>query len=129
VQFYTDDNGLLDELSAMFRASLGEGESVAVVVTTSHRESLERPLTSQGIDVTQNGRLCILDADQELNRFIGPIGPSRERFLSQFGDFIRRAQAAAVVKGRRLVVFGEMVSVLWAQKKYDAAIRRVVERT
>jgi hypothetical protein len=41
----------------------------------------------------------------------------------QFGNILRRAEAAALVKSRPVVVFGEMVAVLWAQKKYDAAIR------
>jgi hypothetical protein len=41
----------------------------------------------------------------------------------QFGNILRRAEAAALVKSGPVVVFGEMVAVLWAQKKYDAAIR------
>jgi hypothetical protein len=41
----------------------------------------------------------------------------------QFGNILRTLQAAAVAKRRKVVVFGEMVAVLWAQKKYEAAIR------
>jgi hypothetical protein len=88
VQFYTDDAVLLDELAALFRGSLGEGRAVAAIMTSSHRSGLERRLLAQGVDVgeaTQNGRLCMLDADQALNEFMEPAGPSRERFLSQFG--------------------------------------------
>ena len=72
---------------------------------------------------TRNGRLVILDAHQALGEFMDAAGPSRERFLFQFGDRLRRLQAAAAAKNKRLVVFGEMVAVLWAQKKHDAAIR------
>lgn len=126
VQFYTDDAVLLDELAALFRGSLGEGRSVAAIIKSSHRSGLERELLAQGVDVseaTQNGRLCMLDADQALNEFMEPAGPSRERFLSQFGSILRTLKAASVAKGSGVVVFGEMVAVLWAQKKYDAAIR------
>jgi len=126
VQFYTDDAVLLDELAALFRGSLGEGQSVAAIMTSSHRSGLERRLLEQGVDVskaTQNGRLYLLNADQSLSEFMEPAGPNRERFLLQFGNILRTLQSAAVAKHSEVVVFGEMVAVLWAQKKYEAAIR------
>jgi hypothetical protein len=52
-----------------------------------------------------------------------PSGPNRQKFLREFGSVIRKAQAAADVKHKRVVVFGEMVAVLWKQKKYDSAIQ------
>ena len=126
VQFYTDDAVLLHELSALFRGSLGQGRSVAAIVTSAHRSGLEKRLLAQGVDVseaTQKGRLCMLDADQALGEFMEPGGPSRERFLLQFGNILRTLKASSVAKGSGVVVFGEMVAVLWAQKKYEAAIR------
>lgn len=126
VQFYTDDAVLLDELAALFRGSLGEGRSVAAIMTSSHRIGLERRLLAQGIDVgeaTQNGRLWMFDADQALSEFMQPAGPSRERFLLQFGNILRKLKSTSVAKGGGVVVFGEMVAVLWEQKKYEAAIR------
>ena len=126
VQFYTEDAVLLDGLAALFGGSLAEGQSVAAIVTSSHRSGLDTRLLAQGVDVseaTQNGRLCILDADQALSEFMEPAGPSRERFLLQFGNMLRTLQAATVAKRSGVVVFGEMVAVLWAQQKYDAAIR------
>ena len=126
VQFYTDHAALLDELAALFRGSLGEGQSVAAIMTSSHRSGLERRLLEQGVDVskaTQNGRLYLLNADQALSEFMEPAGSNRERFLLQFGNILRTLQSAAVAKHSEVVVFGEMVAVLWAQKKYEAAIR------
>jgi CheY-like chemotaxis protein len=126
VQFYTDDSVLLDGLAALLRGSLDGGESVASIMTSSHRSSLERRLIAQGIDViqaTENGRLVILDAHQALSEFMDAAGPSRERFLFQFGDRLRRLEDAAVAKNKRVVVFGEMVAVLWAEKRHDDAIR------
>jgi CheY-like chemotaxis protein len=126
LQFYTQDAVLLDGLAALFCGSLAEGRSVAAIVTSSHRSGLEKRLHAQGVDVseaTQNGRLCILDADHALSEFMEPAGPSRERFLVQFGNILRTLQAAAVAKRNGVVVFGEMVSLLFAQQKYDDAIR------
>src|SRR5262249_37808590 len=82
-------------------------------------------LIARGIaldEATKEGRLAILDADEALSEFMEPVGPNRERFLERLGDTVRRAEAAAA-KSSRVVVFGEMVAVLWAQRKYEAAIR------
>lgn len=95
-------------------------------MTSSHRSGLERRLLAQGVEVskaTQNGRLCMLDADQALSEFVEPAGPSRERFLLQFGNILRTLKATTLAKGSGVVVFGEMVAVLWAHKRYEAAIR------
>jgi hypothetical protein len=116
----------LDELAALFRRCLGEGQSVAAIMTSAHRCGVERRLLAQGINVseaTEDGTLCMLDADQALSEFMEAAGPSRELFLLRLGNILRTLQAAAAPKRGGVVVFGEMVAVLWAQKQYDAAIR------
>jgi CheY-like chemotaxis protein len=125
VQFYADDTHLLDNLDALFAATLTEGGSVAAAMTRSHRRGLEEWLVARGIDtgqVKKDGRLTILDANEALSEFMDLVGPNRGRFLVRLGDAVRRAEAAATKNGR-VVVFGEMVAVLWAQGKYEAAIR------
>jgi KaiC/GvpD/RAD55 family RecA-like ATPase len=110
----------------MIGESLGAGESAVAVMTRSHQSGLEKRLIAQRFDMSEaisNGRLAIYDADQALSQFMDPAGPNRDRFLSQFRDLVRTAQAAAVAKNRRVVVFGEMVAVLWARKQHEAAIR------
>lgn len=126
VNFYTDDAILLDGLSSLIGDSLAAGESAVAVMTTLHRIGLEQRLVAQRIDINEaikNGRLAIYDADQALSLFMDAFGPSRERFHLQFGSIVRMAQAAAVAKTGPVVVFGEMVAVLWARKQYDAAIQ------
>jgi DNA-binding NarL/FixJ family response regulator len=126
VNFHTDDAALLDGLSSLIGDSVGAGESAVAVMTSSHRSGLEKRLIAQRFEVSEainNGRLAIYDADQALSQFMDAAGPSRERFLLQFGDIVRRARAAAVAKNRRVVIFGEMVAVLWAREQYEAAIR------
>jgi DNA-binding NarL/FixJ family response regulator len=126
VHFYTDDGVLLDGLSSLIGESLGAGESAVAVMTRSHRSGLEKRLIAQRIDMGEainNGRLAIYDADQALSQFMDKAGPSRERFLLQFGGIVRMARAAAVAKNKRVVVFGEMVAVLWERAQCEAAIR------
>jgi hypothetical protein len=117
---------VLEDLARLFLTALRVGQSVTSIMTTSHRNGLENRLIAKGIDVsevTENGRLVILDADQALSGFMDADGPNRERFLLQCGNLLRRSEAAAVAKTRRVVVFGEMVAVLWARKNYEAANR------
>ena len=126
VQFYAQDNHLLCNLCALFKETLGAGESVVAVMTKSHRIGVEERLTEQGVDldqVTKKGLLAILDAQETLSEFMDADAPNRDRFDGRLGTIIRSAQAAARVKNRPLVVFGEMVAVLWAQKKHAAAVR------
>ena len=126
VQFYTEDADLLDNLCTLFRDALHAGESVVAVMTGSHRVGLQKRLAAQAIDeaeAKQTGRLTVLDAVEALSGFMDANGPSRERFLLQFGDIFRRAEAAAVAKNKRVVAYGEMVAVLGEQKKFDALIR------
>jgi len=125
VQFYRDDGDLLDGLCASFMDALSAGASVAALLTRSHQKGLEKRLMAQGIDgceAKNKGRLVIVEVGELLNGFMEADGPNRERFLLQVGNIIRRAEAAAVAKTRRVVAFGEAVAVLWKQRKCDAAI-------
>lgn len=126
VQFYTTDRSLLDTLGASLGSALKTGQSVVAVMTGTHQRGLLRRLTAQGIAVERaraQGRLVVADAVEALSKFMEPRGPNRQRFLREFGTIIRNAEAAADVKNKRVVVFGEMVAVLWKQKKHEAAIR------
>jgi DNA-binding NarL/FixJ family response regulator len=125
VQFYGNDTDLLENLDALFSATLAEGGSVTAAITRSHRRDLEERLIARGIsigDAIKEGQLAILNADEVLSEFMDPVGPNRERFLVRLGEAVRKAKAA-VRKNGRVVLFGEMVAVLWAQGKQEAAIR------
>ena len=126
VHFYADDGVLLDRLSSLIGDSLRAGESAVAVMTSSHRSGLEKRLIAQGFEVNEAiniGRLAIYDADRALSLFMDAAGPSRDRFLLQFGEIVRKARATITAKNRRVVIFGEMVAVLWAREEYEAAIR------
>jgi DNA-binding NarL/FixJ family response regulator len=126
VQFYAHENHLLDNLCALFKKTLIAGESAAAVITKARRMSVEERLIAQDIEIGQarnKGRLAIFDAEETLREFMDANAPNRDRFVERLGTIVRRAEAAALVKNRAVVVFGEMVAVLWAQKKYEAAVR------
>jgi DNA-binding NarL/FixJ family response regulator len=126
VQFYAHDSQLLDNLFTLFKKTLSAGESGVAVMTNAHRMSLEARLNMQGVDTseaTKKGRFVLLDAEETLGEFMDADGPNRDRFVERVGRVIRMAENAALAKNKPVVVFGEMVAVLWAQGKYQAAIR------
>src|ERR1700674_2474467 len=53
VQFYGEDEVLLDEVSRFIGTALGSGDAAIVIATTSHREALTRRLTARGLDVAK----------------------------------------------------------------------------
>jgi hypothetical protein len=126
VQFYTHDGVLLDGLASSFGKALRAGESVVVVMTKSHEKGLRKRLIAQGINLNQaseQGRFVAMDAGKALNLFMYRGVPNRQKFLHEFGNIIRLAEGAADARNRRVMVFGEMVAVLWKEKQVEAAIR------
>jgi MEDS: MEthanogen/methylotroph, DcmR Sensory domain len=126
VQFYTRDSFLLDGLCEFVRCALEDGESVIVVVSQAHRDGLRQRIKAAGIGTriaSRAGRYVLLDAAETMAKFMTGNMPDRRKFESVMGMVIRRAEAAALVKYRRVAIFGEMVALLWAEKKFDAAIR------
>src|SRR6185436_5837333 len=121
VQFYEADDSLLNSLSAYIGKALGGCEAGIVVATKTHREGLEARLKQDGLDLgaaIDCGLYVALDADETLSTFMVDGMPDSNRFTEVVGGLISQA-----ADGRRRVrIFGEMVALLWAEGKYDAAI-------
>ncbi len=126
VQFYSQDKFLLEELSGYIGGALRVGDSAIVVATEAHRNGLLQWLTAQGIDLaaaSQEGRLIALDASQTLAEFMLEDWPSEERFNHVIGPIIARAASSASSQKAGVSIFGEMVALLLADGKAQAAIR------
>lgn len=116
VQFYADDNFLLDEISQFVGATLGAGDSAVVIVTQSHREGLEQRLATRGLDinrVTEQGRYICLDAAATLSKFMVGRQPDAVKFIKVLSAAFKRAASAAMSEHPRIAAFGEMVALLW----------------
>src|SRR5207248_1288842 len=84
-----------------------------------------RKLKDRGLDVTSSelkGRYFALDAAETLSLFMLDGIPDVVRFRAVIGGVLEQAKAAAGDRARA-TVFGEMVALLWAAGKRDAAIR------
>jgi PAS domain S-box-containing protein len=127
VHFYQDEQLLIEELTRVIGTSLISGDAAIVVATKAHREALARSLAARGLNLTgaeAEGRYVALDAAETLAQLtVSDQMPDPEKFVALLGQTIARAKAASASAEPCTVIFGEMVAVLWAEEKFDAAIR------
>jgi PAS domain S-box-containing protein len=123
VQLYTDDGFLIDVLSRFIGGALAVGDASLVIATKSHRAELERRLSAYGVDTAKaalQGRYLTLDATETLPKLMVNGSVDEGRFNDIVGSALTQARGA---NERRLAVFGELVSLLWAEGKLQEAIR------
>jgi len=126
VQFYGDDDFLLDELAKFIGGALAAGDAALVIATKCHRQGLEERLAYRGFDperITAQGRYLSLDASETLSQFMIDGLPDRERFIQLIAGTIPCLKASSKREHARLAAFGEMVALLWAEGNREAAIR------
>ena len=126
VQFYFDDRLLIDELTRLVATALVCGDAAIVIATAAHRGALARELKARGLDTCSaeaEGRCVSLDAAETLSRIMRNEMPDAELFSETVGGLITRARAGTKSEHAGVVIFGEMVAVLWGQEKQQAAIR------
>lgn len=123
VQLYEDAGFLADVVAEFVDAGFAAGEPALVVARAAHRERIVERLRARGSDVDAHvaaGRLRLLDAAETMTA-IAPAGvPDRVRF----GDVVGAALADAARAGgdAPVRVYGEIVDLLWADRKPDAAL-------
>ena len=126
VQFYTTDEFLVDDLGRFIGSALSQGSSAVVVSTEGHHENLLSKLRASGLDlpsIISEGRYQFFGAKEFLSHILTEEGRlDRQRFLEKAGKAIARAAAASREENKRVVVFGEMVALLWSEGKAEAAI-------
>lgn len=125
VQFYNDESFLL-EVSRFIGSALGAGDAALIVATQPHLDGLAQRLQTRGFDLGlagKQGRYVVLDAAETLSRFMVKGRPDRERFMKVVGGAIEQLEAAAKDAPLRIAAFGEMVALLWAEGKTEAALQ------
>jgi hypothetical protein len=121
-QFYESDGFLLDALEAYVTSGLDAGDACLVIATQDHRERLEERLRALGVDLMaarREGTYLDLDAEALLRKLLREQWPDAQRF----GQVVGRLLSRAGKRGRHVRIFGEMVSLLWAEGNHAAAIR------
>jgi signal transduction histidine kinase len=122
VQYYEKEGFLYDRVTDFMFDGLRGSDAALLIATRAHRDGVESRLSRRGVDLAQlatGGRYHALDAQETLSRFMVDGTPDPRRFAQAIGPVIRTARAG----DRRVLAFGEMVALLWAEGNRDAAIR------
>jgi PAS domain S-box-containing protein len=122
VQFYEEESALLLSLTEFVQHGLNSGAGAIVIATVAHLEHLERELRAHGVDVTvarARRQLVVLDASKTLSSIMHHGAPQWSRFLESVGMLLAEMRR----RFPRVIVFGEMVALLWREGLQDAALR------
>ena len=125
VRFYTEDSSYLDALHRSVEGVLKAGNAAVIIATEAHRNGLTARLKASGLDTSravEGGRYVLLDAAETLSRFMLGGVPDAVTFANVVGERLTQARKAAEESSGRVFAFGEMVAVLWANGRFDAAV-------
>lgn len=125
VQFYADDDFLLDGLEASVNRAVEGGDAAICILTRVHAEDLAKRFEVRGRDMTiaiEEGRYVTLDAAGVMSALM-PAGKFEEaRFSELFSSLIVNAENA-LKKGGGVSVFGEAVALACSREHSDDVIR------
>ena len=122
VHFYDRPSSLIDRVCEFAREGLRGGDAAIIICTPEHLQSIDACLGARGFDLAElraRGQYVSLDAAQTLDRFMVSGRPDRQRFAEVVGGQLLRTHATYP----RVRAFGEMVALLWAQGKSQAALQ------
>jgi hypothetical protein len=113
---YTDENLVGQAVSLYACAGLRNGESVILILTKDHHESIMHRLKTEGLNTDEykrTGRLICLHSEHLFGRLTTDGFVNEGMFKTIVGDLIKRARASSGDRYLgRVRLFGEMVSQL-----------------
>jgi len=125
LQFYSGDGFLLDSLARFISTALEDRDSVFILATPAHLDGIAERLRAQGVDTNtaaRKGRYVTVDAFQVLAHLTVNGKLSKARFDEFIREVFLPLEAAAESKPKLVAVGGEVVSLLWAEGRAEAAI-------
>ncbi len=125
VQFYAEDAFLLDSLTRSVSTGLSAGDATIVIATQAHHAGLLQRLNVRGVnvaDAVQQGRYLPLDAREALMQCRHGERLDRARFLEFMSEVLQRVISVDDGEAPRVNIFGEIVALLWAERRGEEAI-------
>lgn len=121
VRFFRHDEELVDIVVGFAARARLAGDAVIVISTAEHRRAYELGLRERGIDPAEAiaaGQLVFLDAAATLREILVDGSPAADRVSEVVGKLVlsKAAESGCVS------VYGEMVSLLWAQGNVAGAM-------
>jgi hypothetical protein len=122
VLFYRDEQELAGWVSEYLVPAVTDGDGIAIVIATpDHRRSFGERLADAGVDVAAaraRGSYLEFDANETTRGFMVGDRPDPAGFWQVVSPLLRQAAQS----GQPVLVFGEMVSLLWDAGLVNAAI-------
>ena len=122
VLFYRDEEELAGSVSEFLQPAVTDDDGTAIVIATpDHRRSFEERLAGAGVDVAAaraRGSYLEFDANETIRGFMVGDRPDPAGLWQVASPLLRQAAQA----GQPVLVFGEMVSLLWDAGLVSAAI-------
>ncbi len=125
VQFYDSSESLIDRLCGIVSSGLLVGNSVLIVATEEHREQLIAALYKLDVNVCDyagENRIAMFDADELLTSFMLEGEPDPDLFVASVGSILTEIRYTPDGEEDGLVIFGEMVAVLWKEGNHSGAL-------
>ena len=123
VQFYKQEEYLLGSVVDHFASSLVRGGIAIALATEQHCDLICDGLQRAGFSADSIERSCeMVDATDTLSRFMRRGRPDRQLFNLTLQQLLRSSQERQQCSPEKVAAFGEMVAVLWAEGKREAAV-------
>ncbi|HEY3487742.1 MAG TPA: MEDS domain-containing protein [Gammaproteobacteria bacterium] len=122
VQFYENDVFLVDTVSRLIQGAFEQGKRTIIIATHAHLTAIEKKLAVNGVNLSAAKRreqYTSVDAAVLLSRIMIDGQPDAGRFHDIVGELV----ACGATRYKNVWAFGEMVALLWAQAKHEAALR------
>jgi hypothetical protein len=122
VHIYENDQEFLDLLEEYVLGGIRSGDSVIIIATTDHINSLNNRLRVNGFDpfyLQTKDKYIPLDAEQTLNKFMIDGWPDESLFMHLVSDLLLRANRTS----NNVRAYGEMVAILWSKGLNGATVR------
>ena len=126
VQFYSDESILLTQLARLVGGAIGSGDGALVIATEPRRAMLRQRLTALSVDsqsAADRGRYVLLDARNTLEKFLRGGAPDESLFTATLGPLLQQLSRPNQNEASRITAYGEMVALLWAEGKPEAAVK------
>lgn len=123
VQICPDTAALAETVTQYLSDGFQAGDPAAVIATRDHWNDFLRALQGRGHDPEQmqrEGRLAVLDARSTLDSFMRHGMPDERLFENAVRPVFSSLSSTGAPTIR---AYGEMVSLLWNDRQYDAAVR------
>jgi hypothetical protein len=122
LQIYENDKVFLDTLEGFAGSAFLSGDSLIIIATSQHLQLLNKRLLKQGFDLDQlraSDRYIALEAKDQFSKFMVKNWPDEKLFY----DFVDQLIKKAKKDGKKVLVFGELVALLWEKGHCGATVQ------